>query len=375
MRRLWASAVGACVLLGGLITLSMPSEAIEPLSLTAGGVGLAVSAGYAFYNSLRCKYEECCSEPWIRKIKCSPSAKGNKDVKNKNPPTDNDYGYLEQVLKQSLHGQPLVYASVPGAVAQHLCNPNPKKALVMSFHGWTGGGKNYASMILANYLYKKGLRSDFVKLYVSTLHFPHQDEIGRYKRKLQKEIVEQVKKCPQSMFIFDEIDKMPAGLIDIIKPFLDFHTSLDGVDYRKCIFVFLSNTAGDLIARQALTYWKDGIDRNRIALKDMESVIGLGSFNEKGGLYRADIVDKNLIDVFVPFLPLEKRQINQCIRDDFHRKNVEPTKKMVDTIADELEYIPQEFQLYSSTGCKKVQHKVQQYLHGGVSAEEDSEEN
>lgn len=72
MRRLWASAVGACVLLGGLITLSMPSEAIEPLSLTAGGVGLAVSAGYAFYNSLRCKYEECCSEPWIRKIsKCN----------------------------------------------------------------------------------------------------------------------------------------------------------------------------------------------------------------------------------------------------------------------------------------------------------------
>lgn len=88
---------------------------------------------------------------------------------------------LEHVLKQSLHGQPLVYASVPGAVAQHLCNPNPKKALVMSFHGWTGGGKNYASMLLANYLYKKGLESDFVKLYVSTLHFPHSDEIGRYK--------------------------------------------------------------------------------------------------------------------------------------------------------------------------------------------------
>lgn len=86
-------------------------------------------------------------------------------------------------------------------------------------------------------------------------------------RKLQKEIVEQVKKCPRSMFIFDEIDKMPAGLIDIIKPFLDFHVSLDGVDYRKCIFVFLSNTAGDLIARQALTYWKNGIDRNKILLK------------------------------------------------------------------------------------------------------------
>ena len=45
----------------------------------------------------------------------------------------------------------------------------------------------------------------------------------------------------------------------------------------------------------------------------------------------------------------------------------------VDTIAKELEYIPADYQLYSSTGCKKVQHKVQQYLHGGVSEEEDED--
>ncbi|XP_003739186.1 torsin-1A [Galendromus occidentalis] len=349
-----------------------PVAAIEPVSMAVGGVAIAASAGLAWFSAFKCRHEECCEEPWIRRIKCTGQGKGGKDVKDSNVTLEeNDYHYLEHVLKQSLHGQPLVYASVPGAVAQHLCNPNPKKALVMSFHGWTGGGKNYASMLLANYLYKKGLESDYVKLYVSTLHFPHSDEIGRYKRKLQKEIVDQVKKCPRSMFIFDEIDKMPAGLIDIIKPFLDFHVALDGVDYRKCIFVFLSNTAGDLIARQALTYWKNGIERNKISLKEMEAVIGLGSFNEKGGLYRADIVDKNLIDVFVPFLPLEKRQINQCIRDDFVRKHVEPTRRMVDTIAKELEYIPADYQLYSSTGCKKVQHKVQQYLHGGVSDEEE----
>lgn len=68
MRYPWPRAVGACALLGALISVPGPSEAIEPVSLTAGGVGLAVSAGYAFYSSLRCKYEECCSEPWIRKI-------------------------------------------------------------------------------------------------------------------------------------------------------------------------------------------------------------------------------------------------------------------------------------------------------------------
>jgi len=41
------------------------------------------------------------------------------------------------------------------------------------------------------------------------------------------------------MFIFDEMDKMHPGLIDTIKPFVDFHHKLDGVSYRKAIFIFL----------------------------------------------------------------------------------------------------------------------------------------
>ena len=52
-------------------------------------------------------------------------------------------------------------------------------------------------------------------------------------------IEKQVAKCGQSLFIFDEIDKMPAGLIDTIKPYLDYHEELDGIDYRHAIFIFL----------------------------------------------------------------------------------------------------------------------------------------
>ena len=31
---------------------------------------------------------------------------------------------------------------------------------------------------------------------------------------LQEKIMEVVKKCPQAMFIFDEVDKMPETLVD-----------------------------------------------------------------------------------------------------------------------------------------------------------------
>lgn len=41
------------------------------------------------------------------------------------------------------------------------------------------------------------------------------------------------------MFIFDEMDKMHPGLIDSIKPYLDYYEKLDGISYRKAIFIFL----------------------------------------------------------------------------------------------------------------------------------------
>ena len=48
-----------------------------------------------------------------------------------------------------------------------------------------------------------------------------------------------VKKCGRSMFVFDQIDRMPPGLIDIVKPYLDYYDNLNGIDYRKAIFIFL----------------------------------------------------------------------------------------------------------------------------------------
>lgn len=324
-------------------SLGRRCESLEPVTVStaiAVGAGLGVSVMYAGWNALKCKTSECCAAPWV---------------------TDNVKG-LDNTIKFRLHGQPLVHRAVVRALKDHFQNPSPKKALVLSFHGWTGGGKNYASSMIAEALYKEGMNSKYVSLYVANKHFPHQDEVPKYRKTLQKEIEAKVKECSRSLFIFDEIDKMPNGLIDIIKPYLDFHEKLDGVDYRKSIFIFLSNTAGDVIARATLDAWKDGIDRSKVRLNDMEKVIELGSFNEKGGLYRADIVQKNLIDVFVPFLPLERKQIVACIRDEFKRRSRTASDKMIEDIANELDYIPAEYALYSSTGCKKIHNKVAQHL-------------
>lgn len=56
---------------------------------------------------------------------------------------------------------------------------------------------------------------------------------------LQRWIRGNVSACASSVFIFDEMDKLHPGIIDAIKPFLDYYEQIDGVSYRKAIFIFL----------------------------------------------------------------------------------------------------------------------------------------
>lgn len=64
-----------------------------------------------------------------------------------------------------------------------------------------------------------------------------------FQEQLQNWIRGNVSACAHSVFIFDEMDKMHQGLIDAIKPFLDYYEQVDGVSYRKAIFIFLRSVA------------------------------------------------------------------------------------------------------------------------------------
>ncbi len=312
-------------------------ETLEPISTGVAIVtAVAGSAFFAGYDVLKCRFYECCDQRWVK-----PNITG-----------------LTAALQSKLHGQHLVVNTVVKSVKGHMYNSDPQKALVLSFHGWTGGGKNFVSQILAQHLYGKGMDSKYVHLFVATVHFPHESKIETYKDQLREWIKGNVTHCARSLFIFDEMDKMPAGLMDTIKPYIDHYPEINGVDYRKSIFIFLSNTGGNDITRKALEHWESGHPRETITLKDMEEVINMGAFNEKGGLWHSSLIEKNLISAFVPFLPLERRHVKLCIRDDLALKGQKVTEDMLSKVADELLYFPAEHKLFSKSGCKRVSQKV-----------------
>jgi len=307
------------------------------------GAALFCSAIWNSKDILICQFRECCQEPYIKQ----------------------NLSGLEVSLQQHVFGQHIAIHTIVSTLRAHLKKAEPKKALALSFHGMTGLGKNYVSKFIAESLFSYGMKSKYVHLFISPIHFPLQAQAEEYKTLLQQWIKGNVTACGRSLFIFDEIDKLNPGVIDAIKPFLDYHTNVDGVDYRKSIFIFLSNTGGKVIADLTLDHWTVGKPREELTLDQLDYSLSLAAFNEEGGLHKTEMIEKALMDASVPFLPLEKKHVKQCIRHELRKEYTkgklakEWTEETVDSIADLLTYWPKKVQAFSSSGCKKVDKWVE----------------
>ncbi|GAA6105331.1 torsin-1A-like isoform X2 [Tachysurus ichikawai] len=327
----------ASLVLYFILIPSVSVQAFEPIStsiLTSAGVAVL---GKKLYNYL----VETCNEHWVGF--------------NKNG--------LEADLQSKLFGQHVASRVVLKAVTGFMNNENPKKPLVLSLHGWTGTGKRFVSQLIAKNIYQRGMSSRFVHLFTATAHFQHEAELEVYKSQLQQWIKGNVSACPRSMFVFDEMDKMHPGLIDSIKPYLDFYEVLDGVSYREAIFIFLSNAGGENIVQVALDFWKEGKDREEIELKHLEEALSLSVFNNKNsGFWHSSLIEKNMVDFFVPFLPLEYKHVVQCGRAEMISKGHKPNEEAVEQMARDMSYFPHEERVFSVQGCKVISSRLNFYI-------------
>ncbi|XP_052255510.1 torsin-1A-like isoform X2 [Dreissena polymorpha] len=266
-------------------------------------------------------------------------------------------------MKSKVYGQHLVTDTLVRHLKGHI-NGNPRKALALSFHGWTGTGKNYVSQIVAETLYVKSMGSKYVLWIIPAVDFPHSDAdpttIASYKDKLRRKIKEAVTACPRALIIIDEMEKMPPGLIDVLKPYLNFHDNVEGVDYRKAIFFLLSNNAATTIVKKVLDLLKAGKPREYIQLKDLEDSVQLQTLNdESNGLWHSELITSGLLTASIPFLPLERKHVEQCIKDAFKSLPWKASDEKVKEIADQLTYFSDDTQVFSTTGCKRIYDKVQ----------------
>ncbi|XP_030290717.1 torsin-1A-like [Sparus aurata] len=265
---------------------------------------------------------------------------------------------LRDDLKNKLFGQHIAAEVILNTVTGFMSNNNPQKPLVLSLHGPTGTGKNFAARLIAENIFSQGMDSKFVHIFTADHHFPHLSDIETYKAQLRQQIKHSVSNCERSMFIFGQMDWMHSSLIDTIKPYLEHYNKLDGVSYRKAIFIFLSNTGAESITQTTLDFWKEGRDRKEIKLQDLERSLSVSALDENSGFWRSDSINKHLVDYFVPFLPLEYRHVVQCVLAEMKARGLQRNHKVAENVAKELVYIPKTERIFSSRGCKTIESRL-----------------
>ena len=80
-------------------------------------------------------------------------------------------------------------------------------------------------------------------------------------------------------------------------------------------------------------------------------------------MQHSSLILQDLITAYVPFLPLERTHVKECIKDALIRKRYYKSKEAikrgkVEEIADELAYVPEGILLFAANGCKRVDQKI-----------------
>lgn len=306
----------------------------------------AIKTSYEFVkNNGYCALSECCNEIHIT----------------------SDIAELRSSLDKSLYGQHIAAQVIVNAIGGHFKNiASSVKPLVMSLHGLPGTGKNFIAEHIIRALYKNGANSQFVHKYLGRIHFPLQSEVETYKKNLVGNIVSAIARCPKSLFIFDEVEKMPSGLFDSIVTLLDHHAYTKQLDFRQSIFIFLSNVAGPEIADKLKSLVDRGVWREETKLHDFESTLEIASYNLMGGLYKSELIESHVVDHFVPFLPLELRHVESCIRAEYAKfTDAKMSDELLSNVIKEAITFD-DTGLYSNNGCKRVSKKIEALYYGGL---------
>jgi hypothetical protein len=74
-------------------------------------------------------------------------------------------------------------------------------------------------------------------------------------------------------------------------------------------------------------------------------------------------VFNNVLITYLPFLPLTKQHIKQCIELDFKRyySDFSQTEDTIQKIIDKLDFEPADVNFFSTSGCKRIRRLIIDY--------------
>lgn len=215
------------------------------------------------------------------------------------------------------------------------------KVFVLLFYGWFGIGKNFVVWMLVENLYWDGLMSDCVRMFIVMFYFFYCKYVDLYKEQLMGQIWEMQQFCYQILFIFDEVEKLYLGLLEVFELYLECWV-FEGyrVEFIWIIFLFFSNFRGDIINEVVLKLFKVGWFWEEIMMEYLEFYfqVEIVEIIDNGFGYSC-FVKENLIDYFIFFLLLEYYYVRLCVWDVFLSQEFLYIEEILDEIVQMMVYV------------------------------------
>lgn len=304
-------------------------------------IGFSVSSWtFRVIFNFSCDYRDCCREPWV----------------------GHNFDNLSFSFFHHLYGQHLVAKSAFKILKAHIENEQSQKALVLSFHGSTGTGKTFVSKLIAESFYKFGTDSKHFVIIKVQDHYTAEKNFFEQEAKLKQAIESAVARCEYAMFVFEDSNLMNPKLLDVLLPYVNYPARIGGLNYNRAIYLFISNSGAESINDYIFEKMKGGRKRENIKLDEMHNFLHGNLLANEKPFKNSAFAKKHVVDAFIPFLPLEKEHVKECVYAFMKRNRMNMGEKFVDEVADAVRYFPEEFEMFAVSGCKRIEHIIAEHF-------------
>ena len=301
----------------------------SPLFGASGGalVYAANTGSSTFSKSASSWFQSALSVAKVNLVKLKAKVLGKKLCHYRKYPAK----FVKEELEGHLRCQDIAVNSINSAVRAwdfELKNKNERytgKPLVLAFTGPTGTGKTETSNLIAEALLQN--REEIInsprRAPVGLLKFNGGDfndaspeKLSVYHDIIRSRLVQHLQECDgKAVVLFDEVQKVIPGTLDVMKSVLSDRPQLDYVDpvTRKtstvhcdnAVFIFVSDIGANEIKEVVVKH--NG--RENVPEAELNHVVRSAMHNQWKRLHF-----EGLIDMIIPFLPFENKEIQQILR-------------------------------------------------------------
>lgn len=293
-------------------------------------------------NSMACLSHECCIDRAQR--------------------TD-----LMKNMIKSLHskvvGQELAIQTIDEIIRRYQRGQNSiRNNKIFLFHGDIGTGKTHTASLMGHHLFPQGNVSQLI-LHVDLVSMldDNDNDYHRANQWLTDQVLALSRLCNVGVVImkrWDEISLSKLNIIDLISN----HTIDDPnrMKIRRITFILISTLGSEEINNATITARSNHLTRGNFPDRQLYHTLAELICKQ---IPQFTVID-NLMDIIIPFLPLQKDHVKQCALMAMSTVDINQEKKVkvAEMVANSGLYYGRDEFLFAKLGCSRVYDIVNNVL-------------